>query len=95
MRCRILGLVGLLCRPDIGTNQNYFTPITATTTTTRPGLFTILVLLLLFVGLSGMSGPILVHIGTEHLNKVYQFEWLMGMVQSAVFVVVGVHQRNW
>ena len=93
MRCRILGLVGLLCRPDIGTNQNYFTPITATTT--EPGLFTILVLLLLFVGLSGMSGPILVHIGTEHLNKVYQFEWLMGMVQSAVFVVVGVHQRNW
>ena len=94
MRCRILGLVGLLCRPDIGTNQNYFTPITATTTT-RSGLFTILVLLLLFVGLSGVSGPILVHIGTEHLNKVYQFEWLMGMVQAAVFVVVGVHQRNW
>ena len=93
MRCRILALVGLLCRPDIGTNQNYFTPITATTIS--PGLFTILVLLLLFVGLSRMSRPILVHIGTEHLNKVYQFEWLMGMVQSAVFVVVGVHQRNW
>ena len=89
MRCRILALVGLLCRPDIGTNQNYFTPITATTTT-RPGLFTILVLLLLFVGLSRMSRPILVHIGTEDLNKVYQFEWLM--LQSAVFVVVVVQQ---
>ena len=93
MPCRILALVGLLCWADIGTNQNYFTPITATTIS--PGLFTILVLLLLFVGLSGMSRPILVHIGTEHLNKVYQFEWLMVMVQSAVFVVVGVHQRNW
>ena len=94
MRCRILALVGLLCRPDIGTNQNYFTLITAATTTTRPGLFTILVLLLLFVGLSRMSRPILDHIGTEHLNKVYQFEWLMVVVQSAVFVVVVVHQRN-
>ena len=93
MRCRILALVGLLCRPDIGTNQNYFTPITATTTT-RSGLFTILVLLLLFVGLSRMSRPILVHIGTEHLNKVYQFEWLMVMLMSAVFVVVVVLQRN-
>ena len=91
MRCRILALVGLLCRPDIGTNQNYFTPITITAS---HGVFTILVLLLLFVGLSRMSRPILDHIGTEHLNKVYQFEWLMVVVQSAVFVVVVVHQRN-
>ena len=96
MRCRILAGVGLLCRPDIGTNQNYFTPITATTTTTRPGLFTILVLLLLFVGLSRMSRPILVHIGTEHLNKVYQFEWLMLMGDGSVCGLcstVVVHQR--
>ena len=57
-------------RADIGTNQNYFTPITAATTS--PGLFTILVLLLLFVGLSRMSRPILVHICLPDLNKVYQ-----------------------
>ena len=83
MPCRILALVAPSADLTLGQ-----TKITLHPSPPPPPLgldcSTILVLLLLFVGVSRMSRAILVHIGTEHLNKVYQFEWLMLMGDGSV-----------